>query len=212
MLELVSFFGNPGKQYSGNRHNAGFMLAEKLPFYSSLAWQKKFKGIYAAFDRERLGGDSASGVMSSGELPQAAARFHFLMPQTYMNRSGESVIAAADFFKIKSESIIVVHDELELPLGTISLKFSGGLGGHNGLRSMKMCFGTADFWRLRIGIGRPDARLPGEGGRQGSGEGIVDWVLSDFSASERENEDVFWHSGFLALTHWHWQTGCPFAR
>lgn len=163
MLELASFFGNPGKQYSGNRHNAGFMLAEKLPFYSSLAWQKKFKGIYAAFER-----------------------FHFLIPQTYMNRSGESVAAAADFFKIKSESIIVVHDELELPFGTISLKFSGGLGGHNGLRSMKMCFGTADFWRLRIGIGRPDARLPGEGGRQGSGEGIVDWVLSDFSASERE--------------------------
>ncbi|MCL2602562.1 MAG: aminoacyl-tRNA hydrolase [Treponema sp.] len=111
---------------------------------------------------------------------------HFLMPQTYMNRSGESVAAAAAFFKIKSQSILVIHDELELPLGTISLKFSGGLGGHNGLRSMKTCFGTADFWRLRVGIGRPDSRLPGEGGRPGSGEGVADWVLSDFAAPEAE--------------------------
>jgi len=96
------------------------------------------------------------------------------------------VSQAATFFKIKSDAILVVHDELELPLGTISLKYSGGLGGHNGLRSMKACFGTADFWRVRIGIGRPDSRLPGEGGPPGSGEGIVDWVLSDFSAAELE--------------------------
>ena len=91
-----------------------------------------------------------------------------------MNRSGVSVQAAAAFFKIKIEEIIVIHDELELPLGTISLKFSGGLGGHNGLRSMKDSFGSADFWRLRVGIGRPDV-----------GE-VYDWVLSDFSKIEHE--------------------------
>lgn len=108
------------------------------------------------------------------------------MPETYMNLSGESVQAAAAFYKINIEEIIIIHDELELPLGTISLKFSGGLGGHNGLRSMKSCFASADFWRLRIGIGRPDSRLPGEGGPQGSGEGVYDWVLSDFSAAEFE--------------------------
>jgi PTH1 family peptidyl-tRNA hydrolase len=106
------------------------------------------------------------------------------MPETFMNLSGESVSAAASFFKIKSDEILVVHDELELPLGTVSLKFSGGLGGHNGLRSMKACFGTADFWRLRIGIGRPDSRRPGQGGHEGSGEGIVDWVLTNFAAAE----------------------------
>jgi len=120
---------------------------------------------------------------------------HFIKPQTYMNLSGESVAAAASFFKIKSEAVLVVHDELELPLGTISLKFSGGLGGHNGLRSMKACFGTADFWRIRIGIGRPDSRLPGEGGPQGSGEGIVDWVLSDFNAGESEILDRVLEAG-----------------
>jgi len=186
MLELAAFLGNPGKEYSQTRHNAGFLLAEKLPFYASLSWQKKFKGLYAAMDRDRLA-ELSPNTQAPQIVPEQAARFHFIKPETYMNRSGESVTAAVLFFKIKkSDAIIVVHDELELPLGTISLKFSGGLGGHNGLRSMKASFGTADFWRIRIGIGRPDSRLPGEGGREGSGEGIVDWVLSDFDAAETE--------------------------
>jgi PTH1 family peptidyl-tRNA hydrolase len=163
LIKLAAFLGNPGPEYARNRHNAGRMLAQALPFYRQLSWQKKFKGLYAVSDN-----------------------VHFLMPETYMNLSGESVFAAASFYKIKIEEIIVVHDELELPLGTISLKFAGGLGGHNGLRSMKSCFGNADCWRIRIGIGRPDARLPGEGGRAGSGEGITDWVLTDFSKAEHE--------------------------
>ena len=163
MIKLAVFFGNPGKGYAGNRHNAGRMLAQSLPFYPSLAWQKKFKGLYAFHENT-----------------------HLLMPETYMNLSGESVFAAASFFKINVEEIIVIHDELELPLGFVSLKFSGGLGGHNGLRSIKNCFNSADFWRLRLGIDRPDSRLPGEGGPEGSGEGIIDWVLTDFSKAEKE--------------------------
>ena len=163
MIKLAAFLGNPGPEYAGNRHNAGRMLAQALPFYPSLSWQKKFNSLYASHEGS-----------------------HFLMPETYMNLSGVSVQAAAAFFKIKIEEIIVVHDELELPLGCISLKFSGGLGGHNGLRSMQKSFGSADFWRLRIGLGRPDSRLPGEGGPEGSGEGIIDWVLSDFTKQERE--------------------------
>ena len=172
MIELVAFLGNPGKEYSRNRHNAGFLLAEKLPFFSSLAWRKKFRSSYAMLD----------GI-------------HFIKPETYMNLSGEPVALAADFFKIKNENILVIHDELELFLGTISLKFGGGLGGHNGLRSMKACLGTADFWRLRLGIGRPDSRAPGGGGPQGSGVGIADWVLSDFSGSEKEIFDPVMEAG-----------------
>jgi len=199
MLELAAFLGNPGKEYSRTRHNAGFLLAEKLSLYAPLSWQKKFKGIYAAMDRDRFG-EFFPGALISQESPQEtqerASRFHFIKPETYMNRSGESVAAAVSFFKVKkSDSVIVVHDELELPLGTISLKFSGGLGGHNGLRSMKASFGTADFWRIRIGIGRPDKRLPGEGGREGSGEGIVDWVLSDFDAAETETVNAVLETG-----------------
>ena len=163
MIKLAAFLGNPGPGYARNRHNAGRLLVQAFPFYPLLSWQKKFNGFYAPHD----------GI-------------HFLMPETYMNLSGVSVQAAAAFFKIKVDEIIVVHDELELALGFVSLKFSGGLGGHNGLRSMNKCFGSPDFWRLRIGLGRPDSRLPGEGGHEGSGEGIVDWVLSDFTEAEQE--------------------------
>jgi PTH1 family peptidyl-tRNA hydrolase len=167
LIQLTAFLGNPGREYEKTRHNVGRLLAEKLPFYAALNWQKKFKGLYVSYEGAPVN-----------------RRVHFLMPETFMNLSGESVSAAASFFKIKADEILVVHDELELPLGTVSLKFSGGLGGHNGLRSMKACFGTADFWRLRIGIGRPDSREPGKGGHEGSGEGIVDWVLTNFSAAE----------------------------
>jgi PTH1 family peptidyl-tRNA hydrolase len=116
-----------------------------------------------------------------------------------MNLSGNSVQAAASFFKIAPEGIIAVHDELELPLGTVSLKFSGGLGGHNGLRSMKARLGSADFWRLRIGIGRPPGRLPGEGGPPGSGGDVSGWVLSDFSAAERPLLDTVLEAAAGAL-------------
>jgi len=191
MIDLVAFLGNPGRKYARNRHSVGFLLAEKLPFHDALSWEGKFKGSYAVLDRSRM--ESYLRAMESENLlpgpPSVPERVHFIKPETYMNLSGESVLAAASFFKIKENAILVVHDELELPLGTISLKFSGGLGGHNGLRSMKACFGSADFWRLRIGIGRPDSRLPGEGGPPGSGEGIVDWVLSNFDASEKETLD-----------------------
>ncbi|MDR1899188.1 MAG: aminoacyl-tRNA hydrolase [Treponema sp.] len=196
MIELVAFLGNPGPEYARNRHNAGRLLAERLPFYGELRWQKKYKGLYAALDGGRLLSaasalppDTRPGGVSvslSAPPPALPARVHVLMPETYMNLSGESVQGAASFFKIKPDAVLVVHDELEIFPGTVSLKFSGGLGGHNGLRSMKACFGTADFWRLRIGIGRPGDRVPGQGGPPGSGKGIIDWVLSDFSAAEEE--------------------------
>jgi PTH1 family peptidyl-tRNA hydrolase len=180
MVQLIAFLGNPGPEYEYNRHNAAWMLADVLPFSSSLDWRKKYKGLYASMDSALL-----SASEKTAALPE---RFHFIKPQTYMNLSGESVHAAASFYKIKLDEIIVVHDEIELPLGTLSLKFSGGLGGHNGLRSMKASFGSADFWRLRIGIGRPDSRLPGKGGNPESAReaGIADWVLSDFSPAETE--------------------------
>ena len=169
MIRLAVFFGNPGPGYARNRHNAGRMTAQALPFYQFLSWQKKFNGLYASYNGS-----------------------HFLMPETYMNRSGISVQAAASFFKIELKDIIIIHDELELPLGTISLKYAGGLGGHNGLRSMKDSFGSADCWRLRIGIGRLDSRLPGKGGSAAdsadseANQKIVDWVLTDFSNEEKE--------------------------
>ena len=178
MISLAVFLGNPGIEYACNRHNVGQFLVERLPFYNDLTWKKKFKGRYAALGR-------------CVPLNTEDSRY-FLIPETYMNLSGVSVKAAAKFYSLKADNIIAVHDELELPLGYYSLKFGGGLGGHNGLRSIKETVGTADFWRLRVGIGRPPGRLPGEGGRpvKGANDGgdglIAQWVLSDFDSDEAD--------------------------
>jgi PTH1 family peptidyl-tRNA hydrolase len=180
MIELVVFLGNPGPEYERTRHNAAWMLAAETPFYPSPGWQKKYRGLYAPVETESL--PCLEGP--DGQAAGVSRKVHLLKPETYMNISGESAARAAAFFKVKAESILVVHDELELPLGAVSFKFGGGLGGHNGLRSLKASLGTAEFWRLRIGIGRPDSRQPGQGGPPGSGEGIVDWVLSPFGPAE----------------------------
>jgi PTH1 family peptidyl-tRNA hydrolase len=183
MVELIVFLGNPGREYAKNRHNAGRLLAAYLPFGSGLNWQKKHRGLYAGLDAAALLSEANSGLH-----PPAPALIRFLMPETYMNLSGESVEAAASFYKIPPERVLVVHDELELPLGTVAFKFSGGLGGHNGLRSIRACVGTADFWRLRLGIGRPNHA------------DISGWVLSDFSAPEAEILDQVFPAAAAALT------------
>lgn len=159
MISLVAFLGNVGREYAGNRHNVAWQFADALPFASSLSWQKKFKAQYASRQIDAASGERAS--------------VHFIKPETLMNLSGESIVAAASFFRLKPENVLVVHDELELPLGVVSLKWSGGLGGHNGLRSTKASLGTADFWRLRFGIGRPEH------------PDVAGYVLSDFSSDEK---------------------------
>lgn len=159
MISLVAFLGNVGREYAGNRHNVAWQFADALPFAQSLSWQKKFKAQYATRQVETASGERAS--------------IHIIKPETLMNLSGDSIGAAASFFRLKSENVLVVHDELELPLGVVSLKWSGGLGGHNGLRSTKASLGTADFWRLRFGIGRPEH------------PDVAGYVLSDFSSDER---------------------------
>jgi PTH1 family peptidyl-tRNA hydrolase len=170
MIKLAAFLGNPGSQYARNRHNAGRLLVRSLPFFEDLAWRKKFQGLCAE-------------VSARAEAP-LPTRPVFIMPETFMNDSGRSIAEAASFYKLKPEEVLVVHDELELELGMLSFKFGGGLGGHNGLRSTKGCLGTADFWRLRIGIGRPGDRVPGKGGDPGKHGDIAGWVLSDFRAAD----------------------------
>lgn len=157
MISVVAFLGNVGRQYAGNRHNVAWLFADSLDLARSLNWQRKFKAQYAQRD----------GV-------------HFVRPETFMNLSGDSIGEVCSFFKLPPESVLVVHDELELPLGTVSLKWSGGLGGHNGLRSAKASLGTADFWRLRFGIGRP------------SHPDVAGYVLSDFTEDERIALSLVW--------------------
>lgn len=179
MVRLVAFLGNFGKQYEKTRHNVAWQFAAKLPFYNELRWQEKFKGEHAALDFANFA-ELVKRLLpvllnTQGELvlpKEPVDKIYFLKPLTFMNLSGEAIGALAAFYKIKPEEILVVHDELELPLGTYSLKWSGGLAGHNGLRSTKQTLGTADFWRLRFGITKPANR------------DIADYVLSDFTANE----------------------------
>lgn len=179
MIKLVVFLGNYGPQYERTRHNVAWQFASQLPFYDKLSWQNKFKGDYATVEIEKLAEYFAQYKIYSkkdGSAPLipdgAPEKIYFLKPLTFMNLSGESVLELAHFFKINLDEILVIHDELELPLGTASLKWSGGLGGHNGLRSMKACFGSADFWRLRFGLTKPVNR------------DIADYVLSPFTSDE----------------------------
>lgn len=174
MIYLVAFLGNHGKQYSLNRHNVAWQFADSLASDTSLVWQKKFKGQYASRP-------------CSGNRIDGHNLIHFIKPETFMNLSGDSIGDVCAFFKLKPEEVLVVHDEIELPLGTVSLKWSGGLGGHNGLRSTKAVLGTADFWRLRFGVGRPDH------------PDVAGFVLSDFTSDERISLSRIWPEAEILL-------------
>lgn len=164
MIKLVAFLGNYGKEYEKTRHNVAWQFQASLAFANKLSWQSKFKGNYAAIEPDQLAQWCAeTGILAKKDgspviIPEEMSRIYFLKPETYMNLSGESIIELANFYKIKPEETLIVHDELELPMGTVSFKWSGGLGGHNGLRSTKQFFGTADFWRLRFGLTKPTDR------------------------------------------------------
>jgi PTH1 family peptidyl-tRNA hydrolase len=166
MIRLYAFLGNVGAEYAENRHNAAWLFLDSLPMSGGLSWSRKFKGLCAQ-------------VETDGE------RAYFLKPETFMNLSGESIRELARFHRIEPSEIMIVHDEIELPFGTISFKRSGGLGGHNGLRSAVACLGTNEFLRFRIGVGRP-----------AHGD-IAGYVLSDFNPEERRllREAVFIEAG-----------------
>ncbi|MCR5725016.1 MAG: aminoacyl-tRNA hydrolase [Treponema sp.] len=180
MISLIAFLGNYGREYERTRHNVAWQFASSLPFYNAFSWQEKFKGDVAVLETAHFAELCAqTGLLTTKDggvppVPKAAPeKLYFLKPLTYMNLSGESIGELARFYKIAPEEVLVVHDELELPLGTLSLKWSGGLGGHNGLRSTKAVLGTADFWRLRFGLTKPVNR------------DIADYVLSAFTADEQ---------------------------
>ncbi|MEM7139333.1 MAG: aminoacyl-tRNA hydrolase [Myxococcota bacterium] len=158
---IIAGLGNPGPKYETNRHNVGFMVVDCLADrWGAPMFRDKFKG---EFTKVTVGGEDVV----------------LLKPMTYMNLSGESAQLAMRFFKVPIDSVLVVHDELDLPFGVVRLKVGGGTAGHNGLRSMVEHGGGPDFDRCRIGIGRPQ-------------RGRTDqYVLSDFNNLERaELEDV----------------------
>jgi PTH1 family peptidyl-tRNA hydrolase len=155
IVKLIVGLGNPGLKYQDTRHNIGQSLLEHFSICGPLQWTQKFKGSLSQFN-----------------FP--GGKILFLIPQTYMNLSGESVAPAVNFYKINLKDLLIIHDELDLPFGTFQFKLSGGLAGHNGLKSIAQHLSSQDFCRLRIGIGRPSAQTIG----------VSDYVLSKFNSLE----------------------------
>lgn len=166
MIKLIVGLGNPGEQYQKTRHNAGFWLLEELARISGDAQWREEKKFFAQYCKILL----------------ANKPLHLLMPQTFMNASGKSVAALANFYNLSADEILVVHDELDLPEGAAKLKQGGGHGGHNGLRDIIAALDSREFLRLRLGIDHPGDRsqvvhyvlkAPGKEGREKIDAGIV---------------------------------------
>jgi PTH1 family peptidyl-tRNA hydrolase len=161
--KLIVGLGNPGRKYAHNRHNVGFQCLERLAQAHGLSFRS---GVL-----NRVKGRRAKASLAVGKI--AEARVVVARPLTYMNLSGQAVRHLVNFYKLAFEDILVIYDDLDLPLGTIRLRPEGGSGGHKGMRSIIEALGSQAFPRLRVGIGRP------------SGNDAVSYVLSDFSADEQ---------------------------
>ncbi len=156
---LAVFLGNPGPRYEGTRHNAGFMAGDALAKAKGAAINKvRFRALTATVD---VGGE----------------KLMLMKPQTYMNLSGEAVSQAVKFYKIPPEHVIVVSDEVSLPIGKLRVRTKGSAGGHNGLKSIIACLGTEEFPRIRIGVGAPPH----------PDYDMADWVLSTFRNQDAED-------------------------
>ncbi len=160
-IKLIAGLGNPGGEYEHTRHNAGFW------FLDELAWQ--WKAVFK--EEKKFFGEVARAARPEGDV-------WLVKPNTFMNRSGQAVAALAQFYKIKPEEILVVHDELDIPCGRIRFKLGGGNGGHNGLKDIQARLGTPGFYRLRLGIGHPGDRNL-----------VVGYVLNKPSAEDRQAID-----------------------
>ncbi len=155
---LVVGLGNPGSEYANTRHNVGFMAADEIfRRYNFSSFRSKFDGLIAEGNIE-------------------GQKVYLLKPQTFMNLSGNSVIKAASFYKILPQNIVVIHDDMDLPIDKIKAKIGGGPGGHNGLKSIDSCI-TPNYNRIRIGVGHPVVHIQ---------ENIINHVLSSFSKIEKE--------------------------
>jgi peptidyl-tRNA hydrolase, PTH1 family len=156
MMKIIVFLGNPGRKYSKNRHNAGFIIGKLFADNFNIFLKKK-----------DFHSDCGSGKINGSDV-------FIIFPDTFMNKSGLAVREAMNYYNTNPEDLIAVHDEIELPFGVIKNKFSGGHKGHNGLRSIIQHIGSADFNRVRIGVGRPENQ----------NIEVADYLLSDFTDEE----------------------------
>jgi PTH1 family peptidyl-tRNA hydrolase len=167
---LLVALGNPGPEYRFHRHNVGFMVGEEL---------RRRHGLPALRSRFR-------GLTTEGDI--AGRRTVLVLPMTFMNLSGRSAAEAVNWYKIPVDRMLVIHDEVELAFGDVRLKEGQGLGGHNGLRSLEQSLGTRDFWRLRVGVGRPAS----------PGKPLIDHVLAPFNEPPEDVEALIGRAADLA--------------
>jgi len=160
-LWLVVGLGNPGPSYAGHRHNVGYLVTDELASRTGGSF-KSHKTGRADVLEGRLGGPGGPRVVLA-------------RPRSYMNETGGPVSSLAKFYKVPVERIVAIHDELDIPFDTLRVKLGGGDNGHNGLRSMRRSLDSGDFYRIRVGIGRPPGR-----------QDPADFVLSDYSSTERK--------------------------
>ena len=158
---IVVGLGNPGSSYASTRHNVGYLVADELAERMGGSWKAHKSGRALAIEGRLAGIPGVRTVLGRGRC--------------YMNESGGPVKALATFYKLSAERIIAIHDELDIGFGTLRAKLGGGDNGHNGLKSMRSSLGTGDFYRVRVGIGRPAGR-----------QAPADFVLSNYSAAERK--------------------------
>ena len=164
---LVVGLGNPGARHAGNRHNLGFHVVDRLA-----------ADVGGSFSKHRSRADVLSGRLGTdGGRP--GPKVVLAKPHTYMNESGGPVSGLVRFFRVPLDRLLVVHDELDLPFGTVRLKRGGGEGGHNGLRSVSQSLGSRDYCRLRLGIGRPPGRMD-----------PADYVLKDVPSADRVEQSL----------------------
>ena len=160
---LVVGLGNPGPSYAGHRHNIGYMVTDELA-----------RRMGSGFRAHKSGrADVVEGRLTPPGVP--GPRVVLARPRCYMNEVGGPVKALATFYKVAPAQVVAIHDELDIPFDTMRVKLGGGDNGHNGLKSMRSSFGTGDFHRVRVGIGRPPGR-----------QEVADFVLSDYSSAERK--------------------------
>ena len=161
---VIVGLGNPGPAYAGHRHNVGYLVADELA-----------RRLGVSFKAHR----ASRTDLAEGRLPPQAGRpgprVVLVRPRCYMNEVGGPTKAVLSFFKVGTERLVAVHDELDIPFDTMRVKFAGGDNGHNGLRSIRGSLGTGDFYRVRVGVGRPPGR-----------QDPADFVLSNYSSTERK--------------------------
>ncbi len=172
-MKLVCGLGNPGSRYACTRHNVGFMAVESFCESLNPSWTEKWESRIAKVD-----------LKGHQILVQE--------PLTFMNLSGFALVRAAQFYRIPPEDLLVVHDDIDLPVGKVMVKFGGGDGGHKGIRSVVEQLGSKDFVRIRIGVGRP----------AGHGPDVVDYVLQPFSSVEEEELSVAIKTATVAIGEW----------